>query len=165
MSSTSYASRQAQQGAVKQQQQQQQQRRPSSLHSSPGSSRPSSPQISMHQKRKSSHYPPNSNIGRATGQSGYRNEQHQHHQAALPRPNSSEGQSHQHQHRTSLSSMHYTNNAKRQIQQPSQQHKQQQFAATRTYSNEQAGSSTSKMGLPAPGFSSRLPMGTSQRSN
>ena len=39
----------------------QQSRRPSSLHNSPGTSRPSSPQISMHQKRKSSHYPNSSN--------------------------------------------------------------------------------------------------------
>ena len=36
-------------------------RRPSSLHNSPGTSRPSSPQISIHQKRKSSHYPNSSN--------------------------------------------------------------------------------------------------------
>ena len=67
--------------------------------------------------------------------------------------------------------MHYSNNAKRQIQQqPSvdgasgnqrQQHKQQQFANARTYSNE----SKLTVGLPTPGFSSRLPMGVSQRSN
>jgi len=70
--------------------------------------------------------------------------------------------------------MHYSNNAKRQIQQqPSidtdrspgtrgqQQHKQQQFANARTYSND----SKLTVGLPTPGFSSRLPMGVSQRSN
>ena len=68
--------------------------------------------------------------------------------------------------------MHYSNNAKRQIQQqpsvdsggrtpPRQQHKQQQFASARTYSNE----SKLTVGLPTPGFSSRLPMGVSQRSN
>ena len=70
--------------------------------------------------------------------------------------------------------MHYSNNAKRQIQQqPSsetdrgggtrsqQQYKQQQFANARTYSNE----SKLTVGLPTPGFSSRLPMGVSQRSN
>ena len=71
--------------------------------------------------------------------------------------------------------MHYSNNAKRQIQQqPSsetdrgggtrsqqQYNKQQQFANARTYSNE----SKLTVGLPTPGFSSRLPMGVSQRSN
>lgn len=119
--------------------------RPNSLHNSPGSSRPSSPQIAMHQKRKSSHYPPGNT-------QNSRSQQQQYHM----RSSESSGI-----HRTSLSSMHYTsNNAKRQIQHGSAQHKQQQFAASRAYSSE-----SGKMGLPTPGFSSRLPMGASQRSN
>jgi hypothetical protein len=84
--------------------------------------------------------------------------------------------------------MHFSNNAKRQLQQPASSHnkpevhqltgsvsnqrqRQQQF--TRTYSSDAVQphnttvptSKHSSVGLPAPGFSSRLQMGTSQRSN
>merc|ERR1711988_1405296 len=75
-------------------------------------------------------------------------------------------------HRNSLSQMHFSNNAKRQLQQPNsttssvssnQRQRQQQFS--RTYSSDHTPTSKHTVGLPAPGFSSRLQMGTSQRSN
>ena len=158
---------------TKNSQQQSQQRRPNSLHNSPGSSRPSSPQISMHQKRKSSHYPNGTSVMNRPHQpqpSVYsRHTDHHHRSSGGPSLGSgsgaSSGESSSQIHRNSLSSLHYSNNAKRQIQQqPSgSQHQKQQQYASRTYSND--GSNSSKMGLPAPGFSSRLPMGVSQRSN
>ena len=165
-----------------------QQRRPSSLHNSPGPSRPSSPRVSAEaqQRRKSSHYPNSSNIGVSGGRgqlgmpppygapqpshhSSSRSQQnglhHPHHSRGsglMPPSTSSNGSP---VHRNSLSQMHFSNNAKRQLQQPSsqQERQRQQFAASRTYSSDM--SKHASVGLPAPGFSSRLPMGTSQRSN
>lgn len=164
-----------------------QQRRPSSLHNSPGPSRPSSPRVASEaqQRRKSSHYPNSvvASSSRDRGQLGMpppygapqpsshhnRSTQHQnglhHHTRAsglMPPSTSSNGSP---VHRNSLTQMHFSNNAKRQLQQPSshQERQRQQFAASRTYSSDM--SKHSAVGLPAPGFSSRLPMGTSQRSN
>ncbi len=135
--------------------------RPSSLHNSPGPSRPTSPQIAVHQKRKSSHYPnsmANGSRQQQQQQVSYR-DHHGHPSQQHSRHSTTEDSG----VRTSLSSLHYSsNNAKRQIQQPQQQQqRQQQFANSRAYSTE----SKMSVGLPAPGFSSRLPLGTSQRSN
>ena len=123
-------------------------RRPSSLHNSPGSSRPSSPQISMHQKRKSSHYP-GSTVGPPPSY-GQRQQQQ-----TMNRGDQVHQQQQQQQQR-GMTGLHYSNNAKRQLQQPQQQQKQY----SSRYSQDNG-----KVGLPAPGFSSRLPMGASQRSN
>ena len=183
----------------------QQQRRPSSLHNSPGPSRPTSPRVADHaqqqQRRKSSHYPNGSAVTTTTSTSSSNNvvnrgqlgmpppygaatqagHQHRLHQQQ-PQRGLQQQQSHVHQeqqrqhhqsngspvHRNSLSQMHFSNNAKRQLQQPNsttssvstnQRQRQQQFS--RTYSSDQKHT----VGLPAPGFSSRLQMGTSQRSN
>ena len=127
-------------------------RRPSSLHNSPGSSRPSSPQISMHQKRKSSHYPGSGSSAGPPPSYGQRQQQQ-----TMAREGS---QVHQQQQQRGMTGLHYSNNAKRQLQQPQQQQQQQQ--QPKQYSSRYQ---DGKVGLPTPGFSSRLPMGASQRSN
>jgi hypothetical protein len=139
-------------------------RRPSSLHSSPGSSRPSSPQMLPEQRRRSSHYPASTNIGKGPMGGGppppygARQPQQQQQQSSrgIPQqtsPQNPDGSSTSSVQRNSLSTQHYSNNAKRQLQQP-------QYGGGQ-YNN----SAKQSVGLPAPGFSSRLPMGSSQRSN
>ena len=183
----------------RQHQQQQQQRRPNSLHNSPGPSRPASPRVTAsdpQQRRKSSHYPASSTSRSQLGMPppyGAPSQNRQQPQTVVqnglttstrvsgttgmigpPQQQQTQQQANSGSspvHRNSLSQLHFSNNAKRQLQQPStqrpqqrppqqQQQRPQQF--TRTYSSE---TTKHTVGLPAPGFSSRLPMGTSQRSN
>ena len=170
-----------------------QQRRPSSLHNSPGPNRPSSPRVQAEahqQRRKSSHYPNSNGVHRGqlgmpppygASQTHHNRQQPQQQQQQQQQQQSSQQNSLQQNrssglmqpqtsssgspvHRNSLSQLHFSNNAKRQLQQPSTQRQRQQQFASRTYSSETT-QQKQTVGLPAPGFSSRLQMGTSQRSN